>query len=465
MDVPDTRYAQTPDGAWIAFQVFGSGPVDVLLVPGFFTNLDENWRFEEIADVHRRIGAFARVIAVDRRGYGLSDRLTPGTTDPLEAHVDDLLAVLDAVQARRVSIFASETAVQLALLFAASYPARTQALALFAPVPAHSGAVFGEMTRSEWDVFVDRVQENWGTVYAREDLEGFAPSVAGDAEAVARWGRYLRSTASPGSAGPLFEMWWSTDVRSAYGAVQAPTLLMYRPDGPIGDVMAGFVAEAAAAIHDTTVVELPGRDLPYFFGDPEPLAHALEEFFTGARREVVPPADRALTTVLFTDIVGSTERAAAVGDRAWGELLHDHHTIVRSALARHRGREVNTAGDGFLATFDGPARAVRAALEAAATVEESLDIAIRAGVHTGEVEFDGSGVRGIAVHVGARIGALAAPGEVLVSSTVRDLTAGSGLVFSDLGAHELKGVPDPWRLYRAAVGNDPGTQSRPTLGK
>ncbi len=461
MDVPETRYARAPDGAWIAFQVFGSGPVDVLLVPGSFTNLDENWRFEEIADVQRRVASFARVIVVDRRGLGLSDRLAPGTTEPLEAHVDDLLAVLDAVQARRVCIFACETGASLAVLFAASYPERTQALALFLWWPVFPG----ETTKSEWDDRCARWAEQWGLAFARYDLEYWAPSVAGDEQMVARWARYLRSVASPGSALAIFDSWWSTDVRRIYGAVQAPTLLLNRPDFREGHVTAQFVAEAVAALPDATAVDLTGRDGYYFLGDRQELAATLEAFFTGSRSATASTTGRALTTVLFTDLVGSTERAAALGDRAWADLLHDHRAIVRSALARHRGREVDNAGDGFLATFDGPARAVRAALEASTAVEESLDIAIRAGVHTGEVELDGSGVRGIAVHVGARIGALAEPGEVLVSSTVRDLTAGSGLVFSDLGEHRLKGVPDPWRLYRAALGGDPRQGSRPTLGE
>jgi class 3 adenylate cyclase/pimeloyl-ACP methyl ester carboxylesterase len=444
MDVPETRYTRSPDGAFIAFQVFGSGPIDVLLMPGFFTNLDENWRIPEIADTHRRIGTFARVIAMDRRGMGLSDRLSPDDAAPLETHVDDVVAVLDAVRARDACIVSSESgAPMLALLFAAAHPERVRALALYSPIPSSPLVALGIDPRDEMTA--------WGSeAFAREDLETAAPTVAGDPAAVRSWAAYLRAAASPGSAFAMHEQWWETDVRDVLPTVRAPTLILRRPGAAHVELAAGFIEALREGMPDTTLIELPGRDLPYWIGEAGAFVAEIEEFFTGTR-SAPDDTDRVLATVLFTDIVDSTSHAARLGDAAWQTTRVKHDAVVRDALARHRGEEIKTMGDGFLATFSGPARAVKAALEIATSVR-GLGLQVRAGLHTGEITFEGSDVSGIAVAIGARIGAAAGPSEVLVSSTVKDLVAGSGLTFADAGEHELKGVPEPWRLYRVVAG-------------
>jgi class 3 adenylate cyclase/pimeloyl-ACP methyl ester carboxylesterase len=439
--IPETRYARAPDGAFIAFQVFGSGPIDVLLMPGFLTNLDENWRIPEIADAHRRIGSFARVIAMDRRGVGLSDRLSPHDAVPLETHVDDVVAVLDAAKARDVCIVTSESGSPLlALLFAAAHPDRVRAVALYTPIPSSPLVAMGADPRAD--------TLGWGSeAFARQDLETAAPSVAGDQDAVRSWAAYLRSAASPGSAAALKEQWSETDIRDVLPLVRAPTLILSRPGGAHIEKSRPFIDAILSAIPHARSVELDGRDLPYWFGDRGAFVAELEEFFTGARRPV-DDGRRGLATVLFTDIVDSTALAASLGDAAWNATRGRHDEIIRRAVDRQHGREIKTLGDGFLVAFDGPARAVRCALDIVQAVRP-LGLEVRAGLHAGEVNFEGNDISGIAVHIGARIAAIAGRSEVLVSSTVKELVAGSGLTFEDAGEHGLKGVPDPWRLYRA----------------
>ncbi|HEX6844246.1 MAG TPA: alpha/beta fold hydrolase [Actinomycetota bacterium] len=440
-EVPETRYTRAPDGAFIAFQVFGSGPIDVLLMPGFFTNLDESWRIPEIAETHRRIGGFARVIAMDRRGMGLSDRLSPDDAAPLETHVDDVVAVLDAARAHDVCIVTSESgAPMLALLFAAAHPERVRAVALYTPIPSSPLVALGLDPR-------DETLAAWGSeAFARRDLEVAAPSVVGDSAAVRAWAAYLRAAASPGSAFAIHEQWWETDVRDILPSVQAATLVLTRPDAAHLDLAMPFVDAIRSALPATRVVELPGRDLPYWIGEAGAFVAELQEFFTGTR-PASEDGHRGLATVLFTDIVDSTAHAAELGDTAWRATRERHDAVVREALTLHRGREIKTMGDGFLAIFDGPARGVRCAREIATAIPD-MGLEIRAGLHTGEVTFEGADISGIAVAIGARVGAKAGPSEILVSSTVRDLTAGSGLAFEDAGEHDLKGVPDRWRLYR-----------------
>ncbi len=456
MEIPETRYAKTADGVHIAFQTFGSGDLDILLIKGNFSNLDSNWDIPEIADMLRRLGSFARVIAVDRRGMGLSDPLAPGTAEPLETHIDDVIAVMAAAHVDRACVFASENATPLAIGLAATHPDRVQALALYAPLPvplALAAAAWKDVPEQERSLLYTpefwrgELDQRWGTPWARADYEMWVPSLAGDEAAVALWGRYVRSAASPGSAITFIDHWLLTDVRSLYPSVQAPTLLVYRPQARPTYIMGRLVDEAYEAIAGARVATLPGRDFPYWFGDREELEAELKEFFTGIPKARHLATDRVLSTVMFTDIVGSTERAAGIGDARWKELVEAHHRIVRSALVEHRGLEMDTAGDGFYATFDGPARAVRCALAATQAVRP-LGIEIRAGVHTGEVETIDTKVGGIAVIIGARVSALAGASEVLISSTVKDLVAGSGLSFEDAGEHELKGVPDRWHLYR-----------------
>ena len=462
VDIPETRYAKTVDGAHIAFQTFGHGEVDLLLIQGSFSNLDANWDVPEIADTLHRLASFARVIAIDRRGMGLSDPLAPGTAQPLEAHVDDVIAVMTEAHVDRACVLASENATPLALALAATHPDRVAALALYAPLPLP----LSEAVR-RWDdlperdramVFTpehwrDTFDRTWGTGWAREEFEMKVPSQAGDTEAIARWSRYMRSSASPGSALAFIDHWLITDARSLYPSVQAPTLVMFRPQARPALILERLSTEAAEAIPDARVVTLSGRDMPLWFGDREQLADELEAFFTGVPRTMRAGSERVLATVLFTDIVGSTEHAAGLGDAAWKALVESHHRVVREALADHRGREMDTAGDGFFAVFDGPARAIRCA-QAIVSAMPALGIEVRAGLHTGECEVIDGKVGGIAVATGARVAAHADPSEILVSQTVKDLVAGSGVSFTERGSYELKGIPGHWTLY-AVADNEP----------
>jgi class 3 adenylate cyclase len=365
---------------------------------------------------------------------------------PLESHVDDLIAVADATGARRVCLFASESASPLGLLFAATHPDRVRSAAFFIP---WFEFVSGDVEARE--ELYRRMVAGWGTTWAREDLELVAPSVAGDAGTVAAWARYLRASASPSAVEALQRQLENVDARPALDLVSVPVLLMYRPDAVYAEETRAEIDHTLTRLADARLATLSGRDLPYWWGDHDELVTVLRGFFTGATGAGAQADDRRLLTVLFTDLVGSTERAAAVGDQAWAALLARHRELVRAAIAANRGTEVDTAGDGFFATFDGPARAVRAAVDAVAETATLLGLDVRAGVHTGEVLATPEGPAGLAVHLGARIAAAAAPGEVLVSSTVRDLSAGSGLAYEGAGAHMLKGVPEPWRLFRAVA--------------
>jgi class 3 adenylate cyclase len=453
MRIPETRYVRGRDGAFIAFQVFGAGPIDVLLIPGFFTNLDENWRIPEIADTLERIGRFARVIAMDRRGVGLSDRLSPGDTAPLETHVDDVVAVLDAANAREVCLFTSESgAPLLAILFSAAHHERVRALALYVPIKSNplTALIHGILGADGAPDSEEAAILRWGSdAFARADLETVAPSIAGDAAVVRAWSGYLRASASPGSALAMYHQWWETEIRDILPTVRTPTLILTRPDAWGHGPSASFVEEIQTGIPGARVAALPGRDLPWWIGDRATFVAELEEFFTGARTRE-DDSERGLATVLFTDIVDSTARSAAIGDDAWQRLRQRHDAIVRAELDAHRGVEIKTTGDGFLATFDGPARAARCAT-AIVHATATIGIEVRAGLHTGEVTREGDDISGIAVAIGARASSLAGPSEVLATQTVKDLTVGSGLAFDDVGEHELKGVPDRWRLYRVVA--------------
>ncbi|HJQ74240.1 MAG TPA: adenylate/guanylate cyclase domain-containing protein, partial [Gaiellaceae bacterium] len=385
-------------------------------------------------------------ILFDKRGTGLSDRVSNDELPTLEERMDDVRAVLEAVGSTRAALFGHSEGGNMCVLFAATYPERTTALitlGCFAkrrdPDDDYPWAPTAENREAE----AAEVELNWGHLRP-EDVEYYAPSRVGDEQFVENLERYLRRAASPGAAATLIRMNSYIDTREILPTIQVPTLVLHRTGDHDVNVAEGRYM--AAKIPGAKFVELPGADHWISAGDTDELADEIEEFLTGTRP--IPEPDRVLATVLFTDIVGSTERAVELGDRRWRELLGSHDATVRRELERFRGREVDTAGDGFLATFDGPARAVRCALSTEEAVR-GLGVEIRAGIHTGECELDGPKVRGIAVHTGARIASLAGAGEVLVSQTVKDLVSGSGLAFEDRGLHELKGVPGEWRVYAA----------------
>ena len=449
VDIPETRYAKTADGVHIAYQAVGTGPVDIVFVMAWTTHLELTWKEPALARFLSRLAGFSRLIVFDKRGTGLSDRVPDDRLPSLEVRMDDARAVMDAVGSERAVVIGFSEGGPMAALFAATYPERTIALVLGGTSACWRPTIdypFPVPTDDEHESYVEEVERIWGTrEFAAQELrEWGAPTLANDDHTIGWLADYLRHAASPGAAIALERMNRGIDVRPALPSIHVPTLVLARD----GDLL--WTAEEtkwmADQIHDARFVSFPGVDHFYWAGTQDDLLVEIERFVAEVGDEEAD-LDRVLSTVMFTDIVGSTERASALGDRGWKELLGAHHDAVRHLLARYRGREIDTAGDGFLATFDGPARAVRCALAIAQAVSE-LGIDVRIGVHTGEIELEGDDVRGIAVHIGARVSSLAGPAEVLVSSTVKDLVAGSGLAFEDAGEHELKGVPDLWHLYR-----------------
>jgi pimeloyl-ACP methyl ester carboxylesterase len=438
MDVPDTRYARSGDVS-IAYQVLGTGPLDLVVVPGMVSNVELDWHEPRLSEFRRRLARLARTIVFDKRGTGLSDHVRGVPT--LEERMDDVRAVMDDAGSERAVVLGMSEGAAMAVLFGATYPERTAGVILYGPY-AHSRASPEQLGRSLADL-----SARWGTrEHAEEDLRLFAPSVAHDRELHRFWASWIRFAATPAAVADLSRMNAELDVRHVLPTLRAPTLVLHRSGDRVVPIERG--REVSAAIPGARFVELPGADhYPYFQGVDEFVAE-VERFVRGLAEEAA--FDRVLSTVLFTDIVRSTERAVELGDRRWRELLEAHHAVVRAHLGRFRGREVDTAGDGFFAAFDGPARAVRCARAIVESVRE-LGLEVRAGLHTGECELVGDRLRGIAVHVGARVAATAEPGEVVVSSTVKDLVAGSGIVFEDRGEVELKGVPDRWRLFVVAA--------------
>jgi class 3 adenylate cyclase/pimeloyl-ACP methyl ester carboxylesterase len=447
-----TRYAVTADGVHIAYQVRGMGSVDLVWIWGFASCFEVELEHHGWARLIDDLAARWRVILFDKRGTGLSDRKQ---TPDLEMRADDLRAVLDAVGSKSAVLVGNSEGAALAAFFAASHPDRVLALvtvngwARIAWAPDYPDG----LTRERFETDTSEIAERWGTVeYARAWAEDEMPSLARDDEYLRWFAREMRYSASPAAALEFQHIWYETDVRTILPAVQVPTLVLRRKDakrhGDEGNEDASATLDyLAAQIPAATVVDLPGGDLSPIVGDPTPLVAAIDHFL-GRVHDEQADLERVLATVLFTDIVGSTERAAEIGDRAWRRLVERHNQIVRSLLGRFRGNEVDTAGDGFFATFDGPGRAIRCA-HAIIEAMRPLGLELRAGAHTGEVERAGHTVRGLAVHIGARVGAAAGPSEVLVSSTVRDLVVGSELEFTEAGRHQLKGVPDEWHLYRA----------------
>jgi class 3 adenylate cyclase/pimeloyl-ACP methyl ester carboxylesterase len=439
MEQPKTQYARNGD-VNIAYQVIGEGPIDVAIIPGFISHLDLWWTIPETTAFIRRLAGFSRLILFDKRGTGLSDPVAGPSS--LEDRMEDLHAVLDAASSERPALVGISEGGPMSVLFAATYPERVASLALYGTFPTANPdryppelAEQSERKAAELTAIVD---EHWGEGLA---IEWFAPHLAGSPTMRRTWGLFERAAASPGMVAELLRSYREIDVTEVLPTLRVPTLVLHRAGDPAVPVEAGRLL--AEGVPGARYVELPGDDHIPWFGDPDALLDEIEEFLTGSRH--APEPDRALATVLFTDIVGSTERAASLGDRRWRELLEHHHALVRGQLDTFGGREVKTMGDGFLATFDGPARAIRCACTLSDR-SSSEGVEVRAGVHTGECELLADDVGGMAVHIGARVAAKASPGEVLVSGTVKDLVVGSGIEFDDRGSHELKGVPGEWRL-------------------
>ena len=453
MEMPETRYARSGD-VNIAYQVFGEGGAPLVWVPSFTQHLELSWEEPNRRSWYEGLGRFARVIVLDKRGTGLSDRVAG--TPPLEVRMDDIRAVLDATRVERAVILAGGDAGPLAVLFAATHAERTLGLIL---CNAHAGMIRKPdmpwlPSPEDYAAWADEAARRWTEVdFWDEELRGSSLETAEDRFAFAR---PIRLSVSPGSVGDYIRMNADIDIRSVLPSVGVPTLVLLRADEDAApdtsrwqmqrSIRARQSRYLAEKIPAARLVQLPGRDAIPVLGDQAPLLAEIEAFVEDARHGVPEEPERILATVLFTDIVGSTAKAAELGDSGWRELLAAHHERIRRELSRFRGRELDTAGDGFFATFDGPARAIRCACAATEAVRE-LGIEIRAGLHTGECELVDEKVGGLAVHIGARVAAEAEPGEVLVSSTVRDLVAGSGLSVTERGTAELKGVPGEWRLY------------------
>ena len=449
MEIPDVHYVRNGP-VTLAYQVLGDGPLDLVHVPTpWFSNLEVIWDNPLCALFLQRLASRARLVLIDRRGTGLADRLAPQDQPPPEVLMEDLAVVLDAVNSERAVLFGSGDSGCLCALFAATYPERVLALIIHGSVArGTAGADFPwAWSEDQWNSYLAELESGWGTSsYAVDSLAWLAPSLAGDASQQRWWTRMQRLSASPGSIVPIEKIWSQIDIRPILPAIHVPTLVLHRTGDPVESVEGG--RDLAGRIFGAHFVELPGTDWPVWAGEQTGLNAAIDSFLSDTR-ESEAALDRVLATILMTDIVGSTKLAAELGDHRWSELFKRHHHQVRSLLARFRGREIDTAGDGFFATFDGPARAIRCAEAIVASVR-TIGLEIRAGVHTGEIEIVDETVRGIAVHIGARIAAVAGASEVLVSSTVRDLVAGSGLKFDDRGTHTLKGVPEEWHLYGLA---------------
>jgi len=448
MDGPKTRWATTVDGASIAYQDFGEGQTTLVVTHGDFSHLELYWELPQFAHFMRRLGRSLRVLHFDKRGVGMSDRLS--TAPSLEVQMDDIRAVMDAAHVERAALSAGgDPGPAMAAFFAATHPERTLALWLDGYIHTAKDADYPwGMSEQDWERWREDLPGIWGSEARALDFAHLCLDSGGepgdapfDDAGFLRWvTRMARFSATPTSIARFQRMWLDTDVRDILPTIGVPTAVTTH--AAWSQVDRDISAYVAARIPGARLIDA-GRD--GVFVDPEAYVSALECFIDSVLHEEAE-LDRMLATVLFTDVVGSTRKAAELADARWKDLLERHNTIVRALLTRYRGQEVNTAGDGFLATFDGPARAVRCA-QAICEAVKPLGLEVRAGCHTGEIELMGADVGGIAVHIGARVGTLAGPSEVLVSSTVKDLVAGSGLVFEDRGEHALKGVPGGWRLY------------------
>jgi class 3 adenylate cyclase/alpha-beta hydrolase superfamily lysophospholipase len=442
---PETRYARSGD-VNIAYTVVGDGPIDLVYIQGFVSHVELAWRVPAYAEFLNGLASFSRFIFLDKRGTGMSDPVQGAPS--LETRMDDVRAVMDAAGSSRAAIMGVSEGTPMSILFAATYPERVSALVLQAGAPRFIWAPdypFGQSV-ADHDREVREILDEWGTPEFFEEAVAFmAPSY--DDENRRAFAEYIRLAASPGAAAALERLNGDIDVRHVLPAVRAPTLILnLKGDSEMIVEGCRYMAER---IPGARLVQIEGEGHIPGPGSIEPFVGEIERFLRTVVSDRAPEVpDRQLATLLFTDIVDSTTHMARLGDAGWRQLIERHHELVRAELARARGREIDTAGDGFFAAFDGPARAVRCAQAIANDVQE-LGIAVRSGLHTGECELVDGKVTGIAVHTGARVAAHAGPGEVLVSSTVKDLVAGSGLEFRDRGVHELKGIPGEWRLYAA----------------
>lgn len=434
MERPETRYARSGDAS-IAYQLYGDGPAELLVAAGPASHIEVLWEYPEAARFLSKLGRFARIALFDRRGTGLSDATDSPPT--FEMQVEDLIAVADRVGFQRPAVMGFQESTRMASLTAAGHPDRVSALVLLGPT-ARGAAVLSEETRK---VILDAVENGWGQ---GQLAKVWAPHKLDDPEFMRWWGRYERSACSPGTAKKLVDLSIRSDLTKVLPTVQQPTLVIRREADQLST--RELVQEVADLMPNARYVEVPGEGSLHQLGDPTRLMAEVESFLTGRHSPIDP--DRVLATVMFTDIVGSTDRAAEVGDTRWRDLLDEHDDVLRRQIELFGGTEVKHTGDGMLATFEGPARGVRCAA-AAVTAMERAGLPIRAGLHTGECERRGSDVGGMAVHIGARVCSEAGGGEVLVTSTVKDLVIGSGLHFEERGARRLKGVPDELRLYAA----------------
>jgi class 3 adenylate cyclase len=447
VDVPETRYARTADGIHIGYQVVGSGPIDLVFVPYDYSNIEASWEFPPFVSFLRGLSTIGRVILFDRRGAGTSDRTWSGGSATIEAQMDDIRAVMDEVGSERAFIFGIESGAALCFTFAATHPRRTSGVIVHGALARGTRASDYEAlwSHEDFETWYERVEREWGQpAFVRELFEVLSPSLASDERLVRAFGRLLRLSASPGDAIARDRAVEETDIRHILPTVQVPTLVLHRTHDRLEMVEQGRYI--AAHTPGARLVELPGEDHIYPLDDLVPHIAA----FVDSIRVEQAEFDRILATVLVTDIVDSTARAASLGDARWQDIRSQHDAIVRSQVTRYRGREIKSMGDGFLVTFDGPARGVRCA-RTIADAMRALGIEIRAGLHTGEIALEGADVAGLGVVIGARVSALAGPSEVLVSQTVKDLVAGSGLTFEDAGEHVLKGIPDRWHLYRVSA--------------
>jgi pimeloyl-ACP methyl ester carboxylesterase len=440
MSPPPVKYAKS-GGVHIAYQVLGDGPIDLVVVHGWVSHLELNWDEPSIARFLERLAGFSRLIVFDKRGTGLSDRVSEHALPTLEQRMQDVHAVLEAVGSRRAALMGFSEGGPMCALFAATYPERTTALIMCGSYARwiRDEDCLWAMTREQHEAAAATFERGWGTPVGFRTV---APTASADERFRSWWARYLRMGASPAAGIALYRMNTEIDIRSVLQTVRVPTLLLHR----VGDRLINVEASRymAKRIPGAKLVELPGDDHLLFLGDSETVLGEIQEFLTGVRPAAV--ADTTLATVLFVDIAGSTEKAAVLGDAGWRDLLALFQRHVGDEIERHRGRLIDTAGDGAFASFDGPARAIRCACAIRDRVR-TLGVEVRTGLHTGECQLSGAKLAGVAVHIGARVAATADPGEVRVTSTVKDLVAGSGLRFAERGVQALKGVPGEWRLF------------------